>query len=139
MISIAEIDHVVIRVSDMDRMTAFYRDVLGCPVEKVQEKIGLVQLRAGRSLVDLVDVAGEIGRQGGAAAGTEGRNMDHFCVRVDPFDEAAILAHLRQHGVEAGEAVRRYGAEGYGPSIYALDPEGNTVELKGPPDGDQDA
>ena len=128
-----EIDHVVLRVVDVDAMRAFYCNVLGCTLERVQEKIGLVQLRAGRSIVDLVPVASELGRAGGAAPGREGRNMDHFCLRVDPFDDAAIRAHLQAHGIEAGPTGQRFGAEGQGPSIYLTDPEGNGVELKGPP------
>ena len=134
MIRIREIDHVVLRVVELDRALAFYRDVLGCAVERRQDEIGLVQLRAGRSLIDLVPVDGVLGRAGGVAAGAEGRNVDHFCVRVEPFDEAAIRAHLRAHDVEAGEIARRFGAEGEGPSFYIRDPDGNVVELKGPPD-----
>ena len=134
MIKIRNIDHVVIRASDVPAMLRFYTEVLGCTVEKVQESFGLTQLRAGNALIDLVDVAGEIGRQGGAAPGAEGRNMDHFCLRLDPFDAESIAGHLRGHGIEAGPVQRRYGAEGSGPSIYIADPEGNTVELKGPPD-----
>ena len=132
--AVGGLEHVVIRVRDMARLVTFWRDVLGCEVEKVQDKLGLTQMRAGRSLVDLVDVEGEIGRQGGAPPGAEGRNMDHFCLRVDPFDGAAIQAHLKAHGVEPGAVEQRYGAEGDGPSIYFTDPEGNTIELKGPPD-----
>jgi len=134
MINIRGLDHVVLRVVDMQRMCDFYGDVLGCRVEKRQEGIGLVQLRAGLSLIDLVDVAGKLGRAGGAAPGAEGRNMDHFCVRVEPYDQEAIVAHLEAHGVAVGEIGSRYGAEGEGPSIYVSDPEGNVVELKGPPD-----
>jgi len=134
MIQIRNIDHVVLRVRDVEAMVRFYGEVLGCTVEKVQAAFGLTQLRAGACLIDLVDVAGEIGRQGGAAPGREGRNMDHFCLRVEPFDAAAIAAHLQGHGIEAGPVERRYGAEGTGPSIYLQDPEGNTVELKGPPE-----
>jgi len=132
-IRIREIDHIVLRVVDLDRALAFYGDVLGCAVERRQDEIGLVQLRAGRSLIDLVPIDGVLGRAGGAAAGAEGRNVDHFCVRVEPFDEAAIRAHLAAHGIEAGPAASRFGAEGEGPSIYLQDPEGNTIELKGPP------
>ncbi|WP_149195006.1 VOC family protein [Luteimonas suaedae] len=128
------IDHIVLRVRDVARMQAFYCDVLGCTVEKRQEAIGLLQLRAGDALIDLVDVDGKLGRTGGAAPGSEGRNMDHLCLRVDPFDRATIVAHLQAHGVEVGEFGSRYGAEGEGPSQYLLDPEGNAVELKGPPD-----
>lgn len=128
------IDHVVLRVVDVEGVIRFYQDVLGCAVERRKDDLGLIQLRAGRSLIDLVDVNGELGQKGGAAPGAEARNMDHFCLRIDPFDEAQIRANLRAHGVEAGELATRYGAEGDGPSLYIQDPEGNTVELKGPPD-----
>jgi catechol 2,3-dioxygenase-like lactoylglutathione lyase family enzyme len=133
MIRIARLDHVVLRVRDVGRMVSFYSEVLGCAVEREVAELGLIQLRAGDALIDLVDVAGELGRRGGAAPGREGRNMDHLCLRIEPFDAAAIFQHLRDHGVEAGPVERRYGAEGFGPSIYIQDPEGNIVELKGPP------
>jgi glyoxylase I family protein len=132
MIHIREIDHIVLRVVDLQRMLAFYCGVLGCTIERREDSVGLVQLRAGSSLIDLVPVSGLLGKAGGAAPGTEGRNLDHFCVRVEPFDEAAIRRHLRAHGVEAGELATRNGAEGEGPSIYVSDPEGTVVELKGP-------
>jgi glyoxylase I family protein len=132
-ITILGIDHVVLRVRDMTRMRQFYCDVLACRLEKIQDAIGLVQLRAGRSLIDLVDVAGKLGQLGGAPPGREARNMDHLCLRVEPFDADKISAHLRAHGVTPGEVVSRYGAEGEGPSMYIADPEGNSIELKGPP------
>jgi catechol 2,3-dioxygenase-like lactoylglutathione lyase family enzyme len=133
MIRIREIDHLVLRVRDLQAMLDFYCGALGCTVERQQDEIGLVQLRAGRSLIDLIPVDGPLGRSGGAAPGTDGRNLDHLCLRLEPFDEAAIRAHLAAHGVSAGETASRYGAEGSGPSIYVADPDGNTVELKGPP------
>jgi catechol 2,3-dioxygenase-like lactoylglutathione lyase family enzyme len=132
-IAIREIDHVVLRVSDLARMERFYREVLGCAEVRRQDGIGLVQLRAGSAMLDLVPVDGKLGRMGGAAPGREGRNVDHVCFRVEPFDEAAIRAHLAAHGVDAGPVESRYGAEGEGPSIYLHDPEGNMIELKGPP------
>ncbi|MEO8134326.1 MAG: VOC family protein [Betaproteobacteria bacterium] len=133
MIRIREIDHVVLRVTSVERMLAFYRDVLGCAVERARDDIGLYQLRAGRSMIDLVPVSGMLGMSGGAAPGSEGRNMDHVCLRVEPFDGEAIRAFLRSRGVDAGPIEARFGAEGDGPSIYLTDPEGNVVELKGPP------
>ena len=135
MFRIRDIDHLVLRVSDLDKMLHFYCTVLGCTVERRQDAIGLVQLRAGRSLLDLVPVDGKLGRAGGAAPGLGGRNLDHFCFRVEPFDEAAMRARLREHGISAGPVETRYGAEGAGPSIYVTDPEGNVVELKGPASG----
>jgi len=134
---IREIDHLVLRVVDLDRMLRFYCDALGCTVERRQDALGLVQLRAGRSLLDLVPVGGTLGAAGGAAPGKEGRNLDHFCFRVEPFDAMAIRDRLDEHGIAAGEVVSRYGAEGQGPSMYITDPEGNVVELKGPPEGNE--
>jgi glyoxylase I family protein len=125
-VRIREIDHVVLRTRDAQRLRAFYCDLLGCTVEKVQPQFGLTQLRAGSSLIDLLEK--KHGPESGAA------NMDHFCLRVEPFDADAISAFLRSHGVEPGRVERRYGAEGEGPSIYVEDPDGNTVELKGPAD-----
>jgi len=132
-IHVRHIDHIVLRVRDAEALVAWYGKVLGCPVERRQDEIGLVQLRAGGSLIDLVPVDGKLGKAGGAAPGAEGRNLDHFCLRVEPFDEAAIRAHLQACGVTAGPVESRYGAEGEGPSIYLQDPEGNTIELKGAP------
>jgi glyoxylase I family protein len=128
-----QLDHVVLRVRDVARMRRFYCDALGCTSELDQPEIGLFQLRAGESLIDLVDVAGKLGRQGGAAPGTDGHNVDHVCLSVDGYDEAAIVTHLNAHGARVGEIGLRYGAEGQGPSIYLFDPEGNKIELKGPP------
>jgi glyoxylase I family protein len=135
LIRIRDIDHVVLRVTDLARSLAFYRDVLGCEVVRAEERLGLWQLRAGRSMIDLVPVTGQLGAAGGAPPGPEGRNVDHFCVRVDPFDEAAIREHLARHSVAAGNTEARVGAEGKGPSIYISDPDGNVVELKGPATG----
>ena len=132
--TLRQIDHVVIRARDPAALEAFYREVLGCTVERRQDGIGLVQLRAGASLIDLVAVDGKLGRMGGAAPGREGHNMDHLCLRIDSFDREAIAAHLQAHGVAVGDYGSRYGAEGEGPSQYLSDPEGNVVELKGPPD-----
>ncbi len=132
---ITGIDHVVLRTTDLAASQAFYVEVLGCSVERIQEKIGLTQLRAGRSLIDLVPVEGVLGKKGGAAPGSEGRNVDHICLAILPFEEEKLRAHLEAHGIEILEEGLRYGAEGNGPSFYIRDPDGNIVELKGPPQG----
>lgn len=133
MLTIKQLDHVVLRVTDLTAMLRFYTEVIGCPVEKIQENLGLYQLRAGGSLIDLVPVDGPLGQKGGAAPGVEGRNLDHFCLQVEPFDADSIIAHLRTHGFDPAPVASRYGAKGQGPSIYVNDPEGNVLELKGPP------
>jgi len=135
--SIVGLDHVVLRVADLARAEAFYCDVLGCTKERVIEDLGLVQLRAGQALVDLVNVNGELGKKGGAPPGPEGHNMDHLCLSIDPFDESNLRDYLTGKNVPVGEVGRRYGANGYGPSIYITDPDGNTVELKGPPESEK--
>ena len=122
------LDHVVLRVADIDRAIAFYEDVLGCHIERRLPEIGLVQLRAGAAMIDLVPKAEDE---------EMGSNMDHYAVQIEAMDVPAITAHLKRHGVDPGEVRRRYGAEGYGSSIYITDPDGNTVELKGPPEPGQ--
>ena len=125
------LDHVVLRAVDADALRRFYCEALGASVERELD-IGLIQLRAGDILIDLVPVDSELGRSGGPPPGP-GRNLDHFCLRVDPFDADAIRARLEAAGGDPGEVAERYGADGFGPSIYVADPEGNVMELKGPP------
>ena len=132
--SLLGIDHVVLRIADLDRSLAFYVGVLGCTVDKLQEDIGLIQLRAGHSQIDLVPLTGKRGKAGGVGPGAEGRNVDHFALEIAPFDEAALRAHLERHGIAVEQVAKRYGAKGYGPSLYIADPDGNKVELKGPPE-----
>ena len=130
--SIQHIDHIVLRVADLQRSIDFYYRVFGAEVVRHNEKLGLVHLRAGTSMIDLVDLQGELGQKGGGAAGKERRNVDHFCLRIEPFDESALIEHLQAHGPSVETAARRFGAEGYGLSLYCFDPDGNQVELKGP-------
>jgi RimJ/RimL family protein N-acetyltransferase/catechol 2,3-dioxygenase-like lactoylglutathione lyase family enzyme len=122
----AGIDHVVLRVAEMERALAFYCGVLGLREERRIPDSGIVQLRAGAAIVDLLDA------KGAPAAGP--RAMDHFCLRLERFDAGAVKAHLAAHGVAVLEEGRRYGAQGFGPSVYVRDADGNTVELKGAPE-----
>ena len=132
-INISRIDHVVLRVNDLELMIGFYADVLGCRLERGPGENGLAQLRAGDSLIDLVDANGPLGRRAGAAPDHDAPNMDHVCFLVRPWDADPIIAQLARHGIKPGEMASRYGATGQGPSIYLQDPEGNSVELKGAP------
>ncbi len=131
MFKIQTIDHLVLRVAALPPMLDFYVKVLGCTLDRVEEELGLYQLRAGDALIDLITIDGKLGREGGCAAGREGRNLDHFCLRVEPFDGGKIRAYLSEQGIEAGEPASRYGAQGEGLSLYLRDPEGNGVELRG--------
>jgi len=131
MITPLAIDHIVLRTARYRELIDFYRDIIGCRLEReTAPEFGLTQLRAGGSLIDIVDVDGELGKKGGAAPGPGGNNLDHFCLRIEAFDESELIAWLRQRGVECGEFVERYGAEGMGRSLYISDLDGNTVELR---------
>jgi glyoxylase I family protein len=120
---VLRLDHVVLAVSDLQRAENFYTQLLGVQVERRLEKPKLVQLRVGESLLDLVP---------GNPHPTQ-PNMAHYCFRIDPFDPVAITAHLSRLGVAVATSGERYGADGHGPSIYLRDPDGNELELKGPP------
>lgn len=129
------LDHVVLRVRDLAASLRFYCEALGCREERRLEPLGLVQLRAGASLIDLVVLDSPLGRLGGPGPGEHGRNVDHFALQIARFDESELRAHLEAHGIAPGEVGQRYGAQGTGPSMYVRDPDGNVVELKGPADG----
>lgn len=116
------LDHIVLRVADVERSIGFYCDVIGCTVDRRRPEYNLVHLRAGASMIDLVGNAGRAG---------VGDNVDHFCLQISPFDEAALLAHFAGQGVATEPPIAsRYGAQGTGRSLYLRDPDGNRVELK---------
>lgn len=127
---ILALDHVVLRTQSIDDMIRFYCDKLGCTVERTLEVEGLTQLRAGSALIDLIDVAGPLGKIGGKAPEKVGHNMDHFCLLISAIDPSALLQYLEKQGFHLDDMQTRYGATGFGPSIYLQDPDGNTVELK---------
>ncbi len=131
MIKVRMIDHIVLRTENLEAMLHFYTRVLGCPVERrLPASVGLTQLRAGLSLIDLVEVDSELGRAGGPPpSGTE-KNVDHFCLQIEPIGEQELRDWLESNGVEAGDFQVRYGAEAFGSSVYVRDPDGNIVELR---------
>lgn len=130
---VERIDHVVLRVTDIERSILFYKRLLGCVVVKRRPDLGLAHLRAGSSMIDLVSVDGRLGRKGGAAPATTGRNMEHLCLRIEPFVESDIKALLAAHDMPPSASAQvNFGAEGDGLSIYLTDPDGNAIELKGP-------
>ncbi len=130
-IKIDGLDHIVLRTENLTAMIQFYTEVLNCPIEReTPEELGLTQLRAGSSLIDIVAVDSQLGRMGGPAPGDTGNNLDHFCLRLSKISEADLAEYLESHGIEADEFGSRYGAEGQGLSVYLKDPDGNTVELR---------
>jgi glyoxylase I family protein len=131
MIKPLAIDHIVLRTAHYRELIDFYCDVIGCTLEReTSAAFGLTQLRAGNALIDIVDVTGELGKAGGAAPGPTGNNLDHFCLQIEAFDEAELIAYLQSHGIVCGEFDERNGAQGMGRSLYINDIDGNTVELR---------
>lgn len=130
MIEVKAIDHIVLRTSNREAMLYFYQQVLGCPVERELPDLGLTQLRAGESIIDLVLVDSELGKLGGKPPQQDGRNLDHFCLQIAAFNEQELVDYLTQHDIAVTEFAERYGAQGFGRSAYIEDPEGNVVELK---------
>mgnify|MGYP000164775566 CR=1 FL=1 len=131
MINILGIDHLVLRTSRLTEMVKFYTEVLGCSVVRDEvAQIGLLQLKAGDALIDLVEVESELGRIGGGPPLATNRNLDHFCLRLAYVDNQNIIKHLQSHDVKCEPFDRRNGAQGFGDSIYIYDPDDNRVELK---------
>jgi glyoxylase I family protein len=122
-LKIRELDHVVLRCRDQARMLDFYTRILGLAEERRIDQIGLIQLRAGAAMIDLVPAP--------EPRVESGLNVDHFCLGLEIADLGDAVRYLRAKAVEiVGEPVMRYGARGMGLSIYLRDPEGNVVELK---------
>jgi glyoxylase I family protein len=122
------IDHLVLRVSNLGASRKFYEGLLGCVMERELPDLGLYQLRAGRQLIDLVPIGGKLA--GDSEVVQKNKNLDHFCLTISPFEPEAITKRMVLAGVVCSEVGSRYGADGYGLSIYIIDPDGNTVELK---------
>lgn len=131
MIEITAIDHIVLRTIHLDLMVHFYCEILGCKIEReLPEKFGLTQLRAGNALIDLITVDSQLGKVGGGPPTATENNVDHFCLQIMPVAELDITQHLNSFGIDTDEFTERYGAQGFGNSIYIKDPDGNTVELR---------
>lgn len=130
-ISPLAIDHIVIRTANLTAMKQFYCDAVGCELERETDpEFGLTQLRAGSALIDLVAVESELGRAGGEAPKRSGNNMDHFCLQIAPMSQSDLVEVLKANGISADDFQTRNGAEGFGPSIYIHDPDGNQIELR---------
>jgi len=139
MIKIQALDHIVLRANNACKLIEFYQTILNCPVERTLPELGLTQLRAGTALIDIVDVNLPLGQKRGAdpnlfanniSQANSGPNVDHFCLTIDPIPAKDLIDYLDQHQIPHSDFENRYGAQGYGDSIYLEDPEGNGVELK---------
>ena len=119
MLKIQGIDHIVLRTNQIDRMQTFYCEVLGCQVAKINEAVGLVHLRAGDQLIDLLRVKHP----------SAGKNLEHFCLRIQSFNYPDLQKYFHRHGIEPLRYGNRYSGLGQGYSFYVSDPDGNEIEF----------
>lgn len=133
MFHIMHIDHIVLRVKNIELAQQFYRDVLGCRLERVEADLGLFQFRAGAQLIDLITVDGPLGRASGNSPDIRAPNLAHFCLRITPYHPEQLTRYFSDLGITVSSDAVRYGADGFGHSVYIQDPDGNVIELKGPP------
>ena len=154
-IDVLGIDHVVLKVDDLERMAEWYKTVLGCRVAKHNVALLMIHLDAGSALIDLVDNAGPLGDNNNSMNNSMNSNdndednnnnndndndnnndnqhqkLDHICLGLKEFDAAAIREHLSSNGVAiTTEVAVRYGKGGNGESLFFHDPEGNRIEIK---------
>jgi len=128
--SLQAIDHVVIRAINAAELVAFYVEVIGCTLAWDRPELGLTHLNAGNAMIDIISIDGPLGKSGVAHAAGPGRNVDHLCLRIRPFDFEALRSHFEAFGIALAAPQMRFGAQGNGLSIYFTDPEGNGIEFK---------
>lgn len=128
--SLQTIDHVVIRAVNAAELVAFYVNAIGCKLAWDRPDLGLTHLEAGDAMVDIISIDGALGSKGVSPAEGPGRNVDHVCLRIAPFDYDALRVHFETFGIAIDPPQPRFGAQGRGLSIYLTDPEGNGIEFK---------
>ncbi len=130
-IDVVDLDHVAIRVTDLEQSLGFYRDLLGMEVRDGErfenDEVPYVAVVAGGRHIHLVPTEGPIDVGG-----------EHICLLLRSSEMGTgteierLLDDLREAGieVEAEEPRKRYGAYGRDWAAYVRDPDGRRVELK---------
>jgi len=133
MFKIRRLDHLVIRTDNIKEMISFYCFILGYKVQRDHlNESGLIELNAGESMIDLFDISSKnLNVSKKTQCEKDIKNLDHFCILLDNFDEVEIKVHLKNFGVKCSDIEMSYGSTGYSPSIYIFDPDNNKIELKG--------
>ncbi len=130
LVKITEMDHIVLRVRDVETSLRFYTQVLGMPAERVEQwRAGEIRFPSARLNADtIIDFFGSdqepLGRDGA-------KNQDHYCMVIEPTDMEELKAKFEGIGVDiqAGPG-KRWGSHGDGISLYIYDPDDNVVELR---------
>ena len=128
---IVDLDHIVLRVKDVERAIEFYTGTLGLAPHRLEEfRAGEVPFPCARvndhTIIDLLPWTED------EPVGDGPRNLDHFCMAVKEIDMAEFAEYLQSEGVtvHSERTGRRSGAQGMADSIYIKDTEGNTIELR---------
>lgn len=130
LVKITEMDHIVLRVKDVEESLRFYTETLGLKSERVEQwRAGEIRFPSARlnddTIIDLFPSDQEpIARDGV-------RNQDHFCMVIEPTDMEDLKAKFEALGVgiQSGPG-KRWGSHGDGISLYLYDPDNNVVELR---------
>ena len=108
------LDHVPLLVGNLDRSTAFYRDLLGLAVAPGVRPDGSVRLNLPGS--------GYLTLRSATPAG----KVEHFCIRLKAFDKAMVTEQLKTQGIVP---VDEPNFTGTGAGFHILEPDGATVQL----------
>ena len=130
LVKITEMDHIVLRVKDVEESLRFYTEILGMESERVDQwRAGEIRFPSARINADtIIDFFGSdqepIGKEGA-------KNQDHYCMVIEKTDMEALKARFEAIGVDiqAGPG-KRWGSHGDGISLYIYDPDNNVVELR---------
>ena len=124
LVCIKALDHIALRVQNVEAALSFYAGLLGLPTERVElwrdNQVPFPSVRLNRdTLIDLME---------GVSAGSD---LDHYCLVIEATDMVALKARFEAVGVVVQEGpATRWGAHGEGTSLYVLDPDGHVVELR---------
>ena len=130
LVKITEMDHIVLRVKDVDVALQFYTETLGLKAERVEQwQKGEVRFPSARlnddTIIDFFASDDRPSNRDGV------RNQDHFCMVIEPTDMEELKSKFEAMGVDiqAGPG-KRWGSHGDGISLYVYDPDDNVVELR---------
>ncbi len=130
LVKITEMDHIVLRVKDVDVALKFYTETLGLKPERIEQwRAGEVRFPSARLNADTIIDFFASDQEPGGREGS--RNQDHFCMVIEPRDMDELKAQFEAIGVDiqAGPG-KRWGSHGDGISLYVYDPDDNVVELR---------
>jgi catechol 2,3-dioxygenase-like lactoylglutathione lyase family enzyme len=130
----ALLDHVGVRVTDLDRAIAFYTEMFGFEMVERRMLTGNDHVESAALKVSEDSLVFLLANPAFTAQPTsvEAR-PEHFCLTFEPAEFEGIVGRLRAAGAldrPEADLRPRSGATGRSPSVYVLDPDNNQIEVK---------